>query len=34
MTNVHSDGSKRRSDFEHGSLIYDPATGRVTRIPR
>jgi hypothetical protein len=34
VTNVHSDGSKRRSDFEHGSLIYDPATGRVTRIPR
>jgi hypothetical protein len=33
-TNVYTSGGRRRSDFEHGSLIYDPATGRVTRIWR
>jgi uncharacterized protein with LGFP repeats len=33
VSSVYTSGSKRRSDFENGSLVYDPATGQVIRIP-
>ncbi len=34
VSDVYTSGPNRRSDFEHGSLIYDPKTGRVIRRPR
>ena len=33
VSDVHDDGGHLRSDFEHGSLVLDPATGVVELIP-